>query len=126
MPRIQGVDIPPNKQTHISLRYLKGIGPTTALELCEKVGIDPRRRASELSDDEVAKLATIIDRDYLVEGALRRFEGGNVQRLKEIKSYRGERHRKSLPCRGQRSKTNARTRKGPRKTVAGKKGVKDK
>ena len=71
MPRIQGVDIPPNKQTHISLRYLKGIGPTTALELCEKVGIDPRRRASELSDDEVAKLTTIIDRDYLVEGALR-------------------------------------------------------
>lgn len=126
MPRIQGVDIPTNKQTHISLRYLKGIGPTTALELCEKVGIDPHRRASELTDDEVAKLATIIDRDYTVEGALRRFDGGNIQRLKEIKSYRGERHRKNLPCRGQRTKTNARTRKGPRKTVAGKKGVKDK
>ena len=126
MPRIQGVDIPPNKPTHISLRYLKGIGPTTALELCEKVGLDPQRRAHELTDDEVARLATTIDRDYTVEGALRRLEGGNIQRLKEIKAYRGERHRKNLPCRGQRTKTNARTRKGPRKTVAGKKGVKDK
>jgi small subunit ribosomal protein S13 len=126
MPRIQGVDLPANKPTHISLRYLKGIGPTTALEVCEKVGIDPRRRASELSDDEVGRLAAVIDRDYVVEGALRRFEGGNIQRLKEIKAYRGERHRKNLPVRGQRTKTNARTRKGPRKTVAGKKGVKDK
>src|SRR3954471_11704776 len=126
MPRIQGVDLPPNKPTHISLRYLKGIGPTTSLELCAKVGIDPQRRANELTDDEIARLATTLDRDYLVEGALRRFDGGNIQRLKEIKSYRGERHRKNLPCRGQRSKTNARTRKGPRKTVAGKKGVKDK
>ncbi len=126
MPRIQGVDIPPNKPTHISLRYLKGIGPTTALELCEKVGLDPHRRCGELTDDEVARLAVIIDRDYLVEGALRRFDGGNIQRLKEIKAYRGERHRKNLPCRGQRTKTNARSRKGIRKTVAGKKGVKDK
>ena len=126
MPRIQGVDIPPNKPTHISLRYLKGIGPTTSLELCEKVGLDPQRRAGELNDDEVARIANILDRDYLVEGALRRFDNGNIVRLKEIKSYRGERHRKNLPARGQRSKTNARTRKGPRKTVAGKKGVKDK
>jgi small subunit ribosomal protein S13 len=126
MPRIQGVDIPSNKPTHISLRYLKGIGPTTALELCAKVGLDPQRKAATLTDDEVARLAITIDRDYTVEGALRRFEGGNIQRLKEIKSYRGERHRKNLPCRGQRSKTNARTRKGIRKTVAGKKGVKDK
>jgi small subunit ribosomal protein S13 len=126
MPRIQGVDLPANKPTHISLRYLKGIGPTTALELCDKVGIDPQRKAAELSDDEVARLAVTIDRDYTVEGALRRFDGGNIQRLKEIKAYRGERHRKNLPVRGQRSKTNARTRKGVRKTVAGKKGVKDK
>ena len=126
MPRIQGVDLPANKPTHISLRYLKGIGPTTAIELCDKVGIDPQRRASDLSDDEVARLAVTIDRDYVVEGALRRFDGGNIQRLKEIKAYRGERHRKNLPVRGQRSKTNARTRKGVRKTVAGKKGVKDK
>jgi small subunit ribosomal protein S13 len=126
MPRIQGVDIPSNKPTHISLRYLRGIGPMNSLELCTKVGIDPQRKASTLTDDEVARLAITIDRDYTVEGALRRFDGGNIQRLKEIKSYRGERHRKNLPCRGQRSKTNARTRKGPRKTVAGKKGVKDK
>ena len=126
MPRIQGVDIPPNKPTHISLRYLKGIGPTTALELCDKVGVDPQRRAGELNDDDIARLATLIDREYLTEGSLRRFDGGNIQRLKEIKCYRGERHRKNLPCRGQRSKTNARTRKGPRKTVAGKKGIKDK
>ncbi len=126
MPRIQGVDIPADKPTHISLRYLKGIGPVTALELCAKCNVDPQRRAKELNDDDIARLATTIERDYLVEGALRRFEGGNIQRLKEIKSYRGERHRKNLPCRGQRSKTNARTRKGPRRTVAGKKGVKDK
>lgn len=126
MPRLQGVDIPPDKPTHISLRYLKGIGPTTALELCAKLKIDPQRRAKDLSDDEIARLATTIDKDYLVEGALRRFDGGNIQRLKEIKSYRGERHRKNLPVRGQRSKTNARSRKGVRKTVAGKKGVKDK
>jgi small subunit ribosomal protein S13 len=126
MPRLQGVDIPPDKPTHISLRYLKGIGPSTALELCAKLNIDPQRRAKELSDDEIARLATTIDKDYLVEGALRRFDGGNIQRLKDIKSYRGERHRKNLPVRGQRSKTNARSRKGVRKTVAGKKGVKDK
>jgi small subunit ribosomal protein S13 len=126
MPRIQGVDIPADKLLHISLRYLRGIGPVTALEVCEKASLDPMRRAKTLNDDEIAKLATIIDRDYLVEGALRRFDGGNILRLKEIKSYRGERHRKNLPVRGQRSKTNARTRKGPRKTVAGKKGVKDK
>jgi small subunit ribosomal protein S13 len=127
MPRIQGVDLPPNKPTHISLRYLRGIGPTTALEVCAKTGIDPTRKANSLTDDEVAKIAILIDREYsLVEGALRRFDGGNITRLKEIRAYRGERHRKNLPVRGQRSKTNARTRKGPRKTVAGKKGVKDK
>jgi small subunit ribosomal protein S13 len=125
MPRIQGVDIPPDKPTHISLRYLRGIGPTTALELCEKTGIDPQRRAKELNDDEISRLATVIDREYTVEGPLRRQEAQNIQRLKEIKSYRGDRHRKNLPVRGQRSKTNARTRKGPRKTVAGKKGVKE-
>jgi small subunit ribosomal protein S13 len=125
MPRIQGVDIPPDKPTHISLRYIRGIGPTTALEVCGKLNIDPQRRAKELSDDEVARIAVLLDRDYLVEGPLRRFETANITRLKEIKSYRGERHRKNLPVRGQRSKTNARTRKGVRKTVAGKKGVKD-
>jgi len=125
MPRIQGVDIPPDKPTHISLRYIRGIGPTTAIEVCDKLQIDPQRRAKELTDDEIARIAALLDRDYLVEGPLRRQEQSNIHRLKEIKCYRGERHRKSLPCRGQRSKTNARTRKGPRKTVAGKKGVKD-
>src|SRR3954468_23519456 len=114
MPRITGVDIPPDKPTHVSLRYLRGIGPTTALEVCEKLSIDPQRRAKELSDDEIARIAALLDRDYLVEGPLRRQEQTNVQRLKEIKCYRGERHRKGLPCRGQRTKTNARTRKGPR------------
>jgi small subunit ribosomal protein S13 len=125
MPRLQGVDIPPDKPTHISLRYLRGIGPTLALRLCDQAGIDPQRRAKELSDDEIARIATILDREYLIEGALRRTENANIERLKHISSYRGARHRRSLPVRGQRSKTNARTRKGPRKTVAGKKGVKD-
>ncbi len=127
MPRIQGVDIPPDKPTHISLRYLRGLGPTTSLQVCEELNIDPQRRAKELSDDEIARIAALLDRDprYTVEGPLRRLEGSNIARLKEIKCYRGERHRKNLPCRGQRTKTNARTRKGPRKTVAGKKGVKD-
>ncbi len=127
MPRIQGVDLPPNKPTHISLRYLRGIGPSNALELCAKCNIDPTRKANTLTDDDVAKIAMLIDREYgLVEGSLRRFDAGNITRLKEIKSYRGERHRKNLPVRGQRSKTNSRTRKGVRRTVAGKKGVKDK
>jgi small subunit ribosomal protein S13 len=125
MPRIQGVDIPPDKPTHISLRYIRGLGPTTSLEVCEKLNLDPHRRAKDLSDDDVARIASLLDRDYLVEGPLRRQEASNIARLKEIKSYRGERHRKNLPVRGQRSKTNARTRKGPRKTVAGKKGVKE-
>jgi small subunit ribosomal protein S13 len=125
MPRIQGVDIPPKKQIHISLRYIRGIGPTTALEVCEKLHLDPHRRADTLNDKEIAEIAVLLDKEYLVEGPLRRVEGANIARLKEIKCYRGERHRKNLPCRGQRTKTNARTRKGPRKTVAGKKGVKD-
>ena len=125
MPRIQGVDLPPDKPTHISLRYLRGIGPTLALRLCDQAGIDPQRRAKELNDDEIARIAAILDREYLVEGALRRTENANIERLKHIGSYRGSRHRRNLPVRGQRSKTNARTRKGPRKTVAGKKGVKD-
>ena len=125
MPRIQGVDIPPDKPTHISLRYLQGIGPTLALRVCEQAGVDPQRRAKELSDDDVARIATILDRDYLIEGGLRRTVQGNIARLRDIGSYRGSRHRRSLPTRGQRTKTNARTRKGPRKTVAGKKGVKE-
>ncbi len=126
MPRILGVDIPNDKKTHISLRYIYGIGPAMALRLCEQAGVDPLRLAKELNEDDVSRLATILDREYTVEGPLRRQIQQNIARLKDIGSYRGSRHRRNLPCRGQRSKTNARTRKGPRKTVAGKKGVKDK
>src|SRR5919108_914341 len=125
MPRILGVDLPNDKPTHISLRYIYGIGPTLALRLCEQARIDPQRRAKELTDDELARLANILDRDYTVEGPLRRQVQQNVQRLRDIGCYRGVRHRRGLPVRGQRTRTNARTRKGPRKTVAGKKGVKD-
>ena len=126
MPRLLGVDIPSDKPTHISLRYLYGIGPTTALRLCDQARIDPQRRARELNDDEISRLATLLDREYVVEGQLRRTVQQNIARLRDINCYRGTRHRRSLPVRGQRTKTNARTRKGPRKTVAGKKGVKDK
>jgi len=125
MPRILGVELPNDKPTHISLRYIYGVGPSLALRLCEQTRIDPQRRAKELSDDEIARLATLLDREYTVEGPLRRQIQQNIQRLKDIQSYRGFRHRRSLPVRGQRTKTNARTRKGPRKTVAGKKGVKE-
>jgi small subunit ribosomal protein S13 len=125
MPRILGVDIPNDKPTHIALRYLYGIGPTTALRLCEEARVDPQRKARELSDDDVARLAGILDREYVVEGQLRRQVQQNIARLKDIGCYRGVRHRRSLPVRGQRTRTNARTRKGPRKTVAGKKGVKE-
>ncbi len=125
MPRIMGVDLPADKPTHISLRYLYGIGPTLALRLCEQARLDPQRKARELTDDEISKLTTILDREYAVEGQLRRTVQQNIGRLRDINCYRGVRHRKGLPVRGQRSKTNARTRKGPRKTVAGKKGVKE-
>ena len=125
MPRILGVDLPNDKVTHISLRYIYGIGPTLALRLCEQANIDPYRRAKELSDEEIARLATILDREYTVEGPLRRQNQQNIQRLRDIGCYRGMRHRRGLPVRGQRTRTNARTRKGPRKTVAGKKGVKE-
>jgi small subunit ribosomal protein S13 len=125
MPRILGVDIPNDKPTHISLRYLYGIGPTLALRVCEQARIDPQRRAKELNEDEIARIANILDRDYTVEGPLRRQIQQNIARLRDIGCYRGVRHRRGLPVRGQRTRTNARTRKGPRKTVAGKKGVKE-
>ncbi len=125
MPRILGVDIPNDKPTHISLRYIYGIGPSLALRLCEQARIDPQRKARELTDDEVSRLTAILDREYTVEGPLRRQVQQNIARLKDIGAYRGLRHRRSLPVRGQRTRTNARTRKGPRKTVAGKKGVKE-
>jgi small subunit ribosomal protein S13 len=120
-----GVDIPNDKKTVISLTYLFGIGNQTARDLCQKSGVDPDKKARDLSDEEIARISTIIERDYVVEGPLRRQTAQNINRLRDIKSYRGIRHRVGLPVRGQRTKTNARTRKGPKKTVAGKKGVKD-
>jgi len=125
MPRLLGVDIPNNRQIVISLTYLYGVGPATARELCRKAGIDATVRARDLSESDVARLATLLDNDYTVEGQLRRQVTQNINRLREIGCYRGIRHRKGLPVRGQRTRTNARTRKGPKKTVAGKKGVKD-
>ena len=127
MPRILGVDIPNDKPTHISLRYIKGIGPTLSLKLCKQAELDPLRRAKELSDDEIARIAKILDEDgsYIVEGPLNRQVKQNIERLRDIGCYRGIRHRRGLPVRGQKTQTKARTRKGPKKTVAGKKGVRD-
>jgi small subunit ribosomal protein S13 len=125
MPRISGIDIPQNKKIKISLRYIYGIGPTNAMAILKEAAIDPEKRSSALTEEEIAKIVAIIDRDHIVEGALRRKIQQDVGRLREISSYRGSRHRRSLPVRGQRTRSNARTRKGPRKTVAGKKGVKE-
>ncbi|RMG22824.1 MAG: 30S ribosomal protein S13 [Armatimonadetes bacterium] len=121
MARIAGVDLPRNKAVAFALPYLYGIGRTTALEICEKAGVDPTRKMGDLSDQEVAKLREIIENDYRVEGDLRREIQQNIRRLIEIGCYRGLRHRRGLPVRGQRTRSNARTRKGPKKTVAGKK-----
>ena len=125
MPRILGVDIPGDKPAAISLRYLYGIGPTKAFEICTKTGIDPAVRMKDVSEDDLARITAIIDKEYIVEGQLRRQVQQNISRLRDIGCYRGTRHRRGLPVHGQRTRTNARTRKGPRKTVAGKKGVKD-
>ena len=125
MPRIAGVDIPADKPIWVSLTYLYGIGPANSRVILKEAAIEPQRRAKELTEEELAKIIGIIDRSYLVEGALRRQINQNVARLRDIQSYRGNRHRRSLPVRGQRTRSNARTRKGPRKTVAGKKGVKE-
>lgn len=124
MPRIAGIDIPENKKIRYALQYIHGIGPKFADDILGKAGIDGERRAKELSDQEIAAIAGIIDAGYIVEGALRRQVSQDIQRLKDIRSYRGDRHRKGLPVRGQRTRCNARTRKGKKKTVAGKKGVK--
>ena len=125
MPRILGVDLPNDKMTHIALRYLYGVGPTLALRICEQNNINPLKKARELTDDEIMRIANLIDREYTVEGQLRRKTQQDIARLRDIQCYRGLRHRRGLPVRGQRTRTNARTRKGPRKTVAGKKGVKE-
>ena len=125
MPRIQGVDLPAAKPAYISLSYLYGVGQQKAIELCYDLGIDPRRKASSLTEDEISKINSHLDRNFTIEGALRRRVQQDIARLRDIGCYRGLRHRKGLPVRGQRTQTNARTRKGVRKTVAGKKGVKD-
>ena len=124
MPRLIGVDVPPQKRLEIALTYIYGIGRNTATRICDAVGLDRGLKARELSEDQIAQLATYIQKTYPVEGQLRRQVAANINRLREIGCYRGMRHRRGLPVRGQRTRTNARTRKGPRKTVAGKKSVK--
>lgn len=125
MPRLLGVDIPNDKAAAISLTYLFGVGHKTARDLCHKCGIDATKKARDLTDEELSLIGSVLERDYTVEGPLRRQLTQSINRLRDIKCYRGLRHRQGLPVRGQRTKTNARTRKGPKKTVAGKKGVKD-
>ena len=121
MARIAGVNIPTQKRVVIALTYIHGIGPTKAREICEKVGIPSERRVSQLTDDEVVRIRETIDRDYRVEGDLRREVAMNIKRLMDLGCYRGLRHRKNLPVRGQRTHTNARTRKGKARPIAGKK-----
>jgi len=125
MPRIAGVDIPNEKRILIALTYVHGIGRTRSAEVLKATGISADVRSKDLTDDELSRLGVHIENNYTTEGQLRRQEAQNVTRLRDIRCYRGLRHRMGLPVRGQRTRTNARTRKGPRKTVAGKKGVKD-
>ena len=121
MARIAGVDLPREKRIEIGLTYIYGIGRVSATKILEKAGVNPDTRVRELTDDEVKSIAEVIDADYMVEGDLRREIALNIKRLQEIGCYRGIRHRRGLPVRGQKTKTNARTRKGPKKTVANKK-----
>jgi small subunit ribosomal protein S13 len=124
MPRVLGVDIPANKRLEISLTYLYGVGRNTAAVLCRRLELDPGMKARDLSEEKVTELAAVLQEEFVVEGALRRQVSTSIGRLRDIGCYRGLRHRRGLPVRGQRTRTNARTRKGPRKTVAGKKSVK--
>jgi|TARA_R110002073_G_scaffold87964_1_gene208815 small subunit ribosomal protein S13 len=119
--RIAGVNIPTNKRVEIALSYIHGIGPSKAKEICGKVGLASERRVQDLTDAEVLQIREVIDRDYMVEGDLRREVAVNIKRLMDLGNYRGLRHRRGLPVRGQRTHTNARTRKGPAKPIAGKK-----
>ena len=121
MARIAGVDIPNNKRVEIALTYIYGIGRKSSNDILAKTGIDPDKRAKDLTEDEIAKLRDVIENGYTVEGDLRREVALNIKNMVEINCYRGVRHRKGLPVRGQRTKTNARTRKGPAKTIANKK-----
>ena len=124
MPRVLGVDIPANKRLEVSLTYLYGVGRRTATQLCDRLQLDPGMKARDLSEEKVTQLAAVLQEEFVVEGALRRQISTAIGRLRDIGCYRGMRHRRGLPVRGQRTRTNARTRKGPRKTVAGKKSVK--
>lgn len=124
MPRIAGIDIPSEKRTVVALTYIHGIGPHTARRILKDTGVSADVRAKDLSEDEIKRIATVIEQSCTVEGALRRQLQSNIQRLKDIGCWRGLRHRKGLPVRGQRTRTNARTRKGKVKTVAGKKSIK--
>jgi len=124
MPRIVGVDVPAQKKVGIALTYIYGIGHTTAKKILSDVGVSPDVRAKDLTDDEVSRIASTIEKNHVVEGQLRRQVQQNLARLREIACYRGLRHRRGLPVHGQKTQSNARTRKGPRKTVAGKKSVK--
>ena len=126
MPRIAGIDVPDRKKIFFALQYIHGIGAKFAAQILAEAGVNPDQRSSEVDEQKLAQINAIIDANYIVEGALRRQVQQNIQRLKDIKSYRGDRHRKGLPVRGQRTQSNARTRKGKKKTVAGKKGVKAK
>lgn len=125
MPRISGVDVPNDKRIIIALQYIYGVGPQISKMILKELGISEDARARDLTEGEVTGIANVIDREYVVEGQLRRQVQQNIARLRDIGSYRGMRHRRGLPVRGQRTRTNARTRKGPKKTVAGKKGVKE-
>jgi small subunit ribosomal protein S13 len=124
VPRIAGIDVPEKKKILFALQYIHGIGAKFAKDILAEANVDGDKRASEIDETALARINAIIDASYLVEGALRRQVSQNIQRLKDIRSYRGERHRRGLPTRGQRTRSNSRTRKGRRKTVAGKKGVK--
>ena len=124
MPRIVGVDVPPGKRVQIALTYIYGVGPSTARAICGQLKFAPELRAKDLTEEDVQHIAHMLEKDFVVEGALRRQTSQNIQRLKDIRCYRGVRHMKGLPVRGQNTQSNARTRKGPRKTVAGKKSVK--
>lgn len=124
MPRVIGVDIPPNKRLEIALQYIYGVGATTSQKVCAALKLDPGMKSRDLTEEQLATIASYLQKEYAVEGQLRRQVSANISRLREIGCYRGMRHRRGLPVRGQRTRTNARTRKGPRKTVAGKKSVK--
>ena len=126
MPRIAGIDIPDKKKIFFALQYVHGIGKKAAMDILTEAKVNPDLRSGEVDETALSRINEIVDANYIVEGALRRSVQQNIQRLKDVRSYRGERHRRGLPTRGQRTRSNARTRKGKKKTVAGKKGVKAK